>query len=160
MVGKYFDGTLPEGVDAGEAERLLAAALVTAVTDSDAAMTDLRFHDGMAAVRVFVEAVNGYVTEQEPWKVAKDEAQRDRLATILYSAAESLRAIAVLYAPVMPTTAQRIWELLGAEAELGPLEGQRLGDAGRWGVLPAGCTVTKGDALFPRLDPAGDPAQP
>jgi methionyl-tRNA synthetase len=160
MVGKYFDGVLPEGVDAGDAERALAAALVTAITEADAAMTDLRFHDGMAAVRAFVETVNGYVTEQEPWKVAKDETQRDRLATILYSAAESLRAIAVLYAPVMPTSAQRIWQLLGAEAELGPLERQRLADAGRWGVLPAGCTVTKGDSLFPRLDPAGDPAQP
>ena len=61
-------------------------------------MVDLRFHDGLAAVRAFVEAVNGYVTEQEPWKVAKDETQRDRLATILYAAADSLRAIAVLYA--------------------------------------------------------------
>ena len=47
-------------------------------------------------MRAFVEAVNGYVTEQEPWKVAKDDSQRDRLATILYAAADSLRALAVL----------------------------------------------------------------
>ena len=154
MVGKYFDGSLPAATADGDAERALASSLSTAVADADAAMTELRFHDGLAAVRTFVEAVNGYVTAQEPWKVAKDETQRDRLATILYAAADSLRAMAVLYAPVMPTTAQRIWDLLGAEAELGPLADQRVQDAGRWGVLPAGCTVTKGDSLFPRLEDA------
>jgi methionyl-tRNA synthetase len=152
MVGKYFDGTLPAPSDERDAEFELASALAGAVADADAAMTDLRFHDGLAAVRGFVETVNGYVTEQEPWKVAKDEGERDRLATILYAAADSLRALAVLYAPVMPTSAQRIWSLLGAEQALGPLADQRVQDAGRWAVLPAGCTLTKGDALFPRLE--------
>jgi methionyl-tRNA synthetase len=156
MVGKYFDGTLPAPTAEGDAERALAAVLATSATEADAAMLDLRFHDGLLAVRTFVEAVNGYVTEQQPWKVAKDDEQRERLATILYAAADSLRALAVLYAPVMPTTAQRIWDLLGAEPALGPLAGQRVQDAGRWGVLPAGCTVTKGAVLFPRLeDPDG-----
>lgn len=154
MVGKYFDATLPSPAAAGDAEAALASTLATAVAQADEAIVDLRFHDGLAQVRAFVEAVNRYVTEQEPWKVAKDESQRDRLATILYAAADSLRALAVLYAPVMPTTAQRIWELLGAEPALGPLTDQRVQDAGRWGVLPPGCTVTKGDALFPRLEDA------
>jgi len=154
MVGKYFDATLPVAASDGEAERVLAVSLEKAVKAADAAMVDLRFHDGLAEVRAFVEAVNGYVTEQEPWKVAKDDSQRDRLATILYAAADSLRALAVLYAPVMPTTAQRIWDLLGADAALGLLADQRVQDAGRLGVLPAGCTVTKGEALFPRLEDA------
>jgi methionyl-tRNA synthetase len=158
MVGKYFDGVLPEATDAGDAERALAAALVSAVEQSDTAMVDLRFHDGMAAIRAFVEAVNGYVTEQEPWKVAKDDSRRERLATILYAAAESLRAIAVLYAAVMPTTAQRIWDLLGAEPRLGPLSEQRMDEAARWGSLPAGSQVTKGDALFPRIEVATEDA--
>ncbi|MDH5279115.1 MAG: methionine--tRNA ligase, partial [Actinomycetota bacterium] len=74
------------------------------------------------------------------------------LATILYTAAESLRAVAVLYAPVMPTTAQRLWDLLGAEPALGPLAGQRVAETATWGRLPAGVTVTKGDSLFPRLE--------
>jgi len=152
MVGKYFDGRLPSAGSAGPAEQELAARLTTAATDADAAVGDLRFHDALAAVRSFVEAVNGYVTEQEPWQVAKDDARRERLATILYTAAESLRAVAVLYAPVMPTTAQRLWDLLGAEPALGPLAGQRVAETATWGRLPAGVTVTKGDSLFPRLE--------
>jgi methionyl-tRNA synthetase len=152
MVGKYFDGNVPEASDHGNAEQELADVLHRVVDEADAAMGDLRFHDGLAAIRSFVEAVNGYITEQEPWQVAKDDSRRDRLATILYAAAESLRALAVLYAPVMPTTAGRIWTLLGAQDALGPLADQRVQDAGRWGVLPPGCSVTKGDALFPRLE--------
>ena len=152
MVGKYFDGALPDAAAHGDAEQALADLLADCVVDADSAIDGLRFHDTLAAVRRFVEAVNGYITEQEPWKVAKDDTQRGRLATILYTAAESLRALAVLYAAVMPTTSRRIWELLGAEAGLGPLAEQRVQDAGRWGVLPAGSAVTKGDALFPRLE--------
>jgi methionyl-tRNA synthetase len=152
MVGKYFGGTLPAGAAAGAAEDGLAALLASVAGEADAAMGDLRFHDGLSAIRSLVEAVNGYVTDQEPWQVAKDESQRDRLATILYTAAESLRAIAVLYAPVMPTTAQRLWDLLGAEPGLGPLADQRVADAAAWGQLPTGSTVTKGTNLFPRLE--------
>jgi methionyl-tRNA synthetase len=152
MVGRYFDGTLPASGPAGAAEEALRARLATAVAEADAAVGDLRFHDALAAIRSFVEAVNGYVTEQEPWQVAKDEARRGQLATILYTAAESLRALAVLYAPVMPTAAQRLWDLLGAEPALGVLAGQRVAEAATWGQLPAGVTVTKGDPLFPRLE--------
>ncbi|MGB2840412.1 MAG: methionine--tRNA ligase [Actinomycetes bacterium] len=159
MVGKYFDGTLPPSVSEGDAERSLAQTLATTAAEADAAMGDLKFQEGLAALRTFVEAVNGYVTEQEPWKVAKDESQRERLATILYASAESLRALAVLYAPVMPTSSQQIWDLLGAEPVLGPLPEQRVQTAGHWGQLPAGCVVTKGESLFPRLKDA-DEASP
>ncbi len=86
--------------------------------------------------------------------MAKDESQRDRLATILYSSAEVLRAVAVLHNPTMPKTSEKLWHLLGAEAKLGPLADQRVQDAGTWGQLPAGSVLTKGDPLFPRLEEA------
>lgn len=100
-----------------------------------------------------MKQVNGYLTEQQPWKVAKDPSEEAaaRLATILYTAAESLRAVAVLLDPVMPETSGKLWESLGAEASLGALADQRIQDAGEWGRLPAGATVTKGAVLFPRL---------
>jgi len=53
---------------------------------------------------------------------------------------------------VMPTTAQRLWDLLGAEPALGPLSDQLVAETTTWGALPAGVTVTKGDSLFPRLE--------
>jgi methionyl-tRNA synthetase len=51
----------------------------------------------------------------------------------------------------MPKTSAALWESLGAPAALGALADQPLGDTGRWGQLPAGVTLTKGEALFPRL---------
>jgi methionyl-tRNA synthetase len=152
MVGRYFDGTLPQAGASGPAESALANALAATVETAEAAIDRLAIHEAIAAVADFVGAVNVYLTEQEPWKVAKDESDesRARLATILYTAAESLRAIAVLHAPVMPKTAAALWESLGAAA-IGPLAEQRVQDAGRWGQLPAGVTLTKGEALFPRL---------
>jgi methionyl-tRNA synthetase len=92
--------------------------------------------------------------EQEPWKVAKDESEagQARLATILYTAAEALRATAVLLNPLMPTAAQKLWDSLGAADELGSLASQTIGTVADWGRLPAGATVHKGDILFPRLE--------
>lgn len=155
MVGKYFGGALPEATAPAGAEKALSDALAATVAEADEKIGErLDFSGGIAAVFDFVKQVNGYLTEQAPWKIAKDpspEAQA-RLATILYTAAESLRAVAVLLNPVMPATSRKLWDSLGAEAHLGPLDGQRVQDAGTWGLLPPGVTVTKGEILFPRLE--------
>jgi methionyl-tRNA synthetase len=153
MIGKYFDGVLPDTGDAGPAEQLLSAQLADAVVTAEAAMDRLALSEALGAIEEFVSAVNGYVTEQAPWQVAKDGSDegRLRLSTILWTAAEALRAVAVLHAPTMPKTAAALWESLGAAEQLGPLERQDIRDAGRWGQLAAGATVTKPPSLFPRL---------
>jgi methionyl-tRNA synthetase len=154
MVGKYFDGVLPEATASGPAEQALADALTKAASTSDAAIQRVAIHEAVGAVADFVGAVNVYVTEQEPWKVAKDDSDegRARLATILYAAAESLRAVAVLHNAVLPKTSAALWSALGADEAIGPLADQRIADVATWGVLPAGARLTKGAALFPRLD--------
>ncbi|QIQ03729.1 methionine--tRNA ligase [Streptomyces liangshanensis] len=155
MVGRYFGGALPEATAAGDAERAVRDGLAGAVAAADRRIGDeLDFAGGIAAVFDFVRQVNGYLTEQEPWKVAKDtsEAGRARLATILYTAAEALRGIAVLLHPVMPDSSRKLWESLGAAESLGALADQRVRDAADWGRLAAGTTVTKGAPLFPRLE--------
>ncbi|MQA02987.1 MAG: methionine--tRNA ligase [Streptosporangiales bacterium] len=153
MVGKYFGGVLPKPTDHGPAEEALTAKLSAAVTTADQAIDRFALHEAVTATNEFVGAVNVYVTEQEPWKVAKSDTEesRARLATILYTAAESLRAIAVLHNPVLPKACAQLWELLGAEAHLGALADQRVQQAGDWGQLPEGAQITKGPALFPRL---------
>jgi methionyl-tRNA synthetase len=154
MVGRYFDGVLPEPGESSAAETALADALASAAAAADAAMDRLALHEALGAIEGFVARVNGYLTEQAPWTVAKDEGDeaRARLATILYAAAESLRAVAVLHAPAMPKTAAALWQSLGAVDAIGPLDGQDIRDAGRWGQLPAGARLTKGAPLFPRID--------
>lgn len=152
MVGKYFDGALPAATEVGPEEEKLQALLVATVERAEAAIDEFMIHKAVEATEQFVGAVNLYLAQQEPWKVAKDESARGRLATILVTAAEALRAVAVLHHPVMPGTAQALWSALGAEASLGSLASQQIADAGRWGQLPEGAVLTKGAALFPRLE--------
>src|SRR6185295_11826452 len=113
----------------GPAEKALADSLTATVDRAEAAIDRLAIHEAITAVSDFVSAVNGYLTEQEPWKVAKDDSAegRARLATILYTAAESLRAVAVLHSPVMPKASATLWASLGADA-IGPLAEQRVQD--------------------------------
>jgi methionyl-tRNA synthetase len=161
MIGKYFGGALPDAGPLTSAEEHVAAVAARAVVDAEAAIDRLALNEALAAIWTLVETANGYLTEQEPWKVAKDPAEVDaagasvsggRLATILVTAAEALRALAVLLAPVTPKAAEALWESLGAEPALGPLAAQQVADAGRFGQLPAGTVVTKGASLFPRIE--------
>ncbi|MDP4690089.1 MAG: methionine--tRNA ligase [Candidatus Nanopelagicales bacterium] len=152
MVQRYRGGLLPASGPGTEAEEHLRSLLITVAAEADAAMCALDFSGGITAVRRFIDAVNLYVTEQEPWVLAKDDAQSQRLDTVLYTVCEALRAIATLYHPVMPKAMSSLWEQLGAEPSLGPLVDQRIVQVGDWGQLRAGASVTKGAILFPRLE--------
>ncbi|MBI1377271.1 MAG: methionine--tRNA ligase [Frankiales bacterium] len=152
MVGRYFDGSLPAPGEYAEPELALQRHLEGTVAAADEAMLRLDFSTGIGAVKSFVDAVNLYVTEQEPWVLAKDPAHAGRLATVLYTVCECLRAVAVLHHAVMPLATESLWEQLGAREGLGALGEQLVTDAARWGQLPVGSTVTKGAALFPRLE--------
>jgi methionyl-tRNA synthetase len=152
MVNRYRDGVLPAATANGSAEQLIHAALASAATKADEAFVVLDFSTGIEAVKSFIDLVNGYVTEQEPWVLAKDPANAARLDTVLYTICESLRAIAVLYNPLMPKAMSELWEQLGAASSLGAIADQSVLTAGEWGQLPAGIQVTKGAILFPRLE--------
>jgi methionyl-tRNA synthetase len=156
MTERYFGGSLPAADAATTAEESVADAAAQAVALADERFLGLDFAGGLTAAGDLVAALNGYLTEQEPWKVAKametDPVARARVGTVLATSAEGLRVVAVLLNATMPATAEKLWAMLGAEPRLGSLAAQRIQDAGRWGQLPAGATVTKGDALFPRLE--------
>ena len=150
MIDKYYDGILPAPGPYSNADLAIQDLLSRAALDADAAMLRLDFSAAIGAIRGFVEAVNGYVTEQQPWVLAKDDGKRERLGTVLYTIAESLRALCVLYAPVMPQAAARLWQALGASEAIGQLSDQLVTRI-HWGQLPPGTPVTKPDQLFPRL---------
>jgi methionyl-tRNA synthetase len=152
MVNRYCEGKLPAAGVASAAETALSDHLTAVLAEAEAAMDRLDFSTAIVAVKGFVDAVNMYVTEQEPWVLAKDEANAERLHTVLYTICESLRAMAVLYFPLMPKTMTDLWDQLGAAATIGNIADQRIGDVARWGQLPAGAPVTKGAGLFPRLE--------
>ena len=157
MVGRYRDGVLPAAGPSGPAEEHVAATALRATEHADARVGELDFSGAIGAVWELVDALNGYITEQQPWQLAKSPEDRARLDTVLGTAAEGLRVLAVLLNPLMPKACAALWDSLGAQAALGALADQPLADAGRWGQLPAGVVVTKGAVLFPRLEDA-DPA--
>jgi len=151
MVGKYRGGVLPEPGPLGEKEQAVADRIAAAVPAADAAIEELDFATAIAEIRSVVELVNLYVTEVEPWGLAKDDANAERLDTVLYTMCEALRAVAVLYNSVMPKAMSSLWRQLGAHEAIGDLAAERVDNAARWGQLPPGTTITKGEALFPRL---------
>ena len=154
MIGKYFDGRLPAAGAPTEAEQAIADLVADAASRADDAIEAIAPHEAVAAVWEIVEALNGYLAEQQPWQVAKQDL--DRTGTILATAAEGLRALSVLLAPVMPRATAALWDSLGADDAIGPLADQRIADVGAWGQLPAGTPVTKGAVLFPRIEVEGD----
>jgi methionyl-tRNA synthetase len=149
MVARYRGGVLPAPGTYANADLALQELLAATAENADAAMGRLDFSAGIVAIKEFVDAVNVYVTEQQPWVLAKDDQQAARLDTVLYTICESLRGIAVLYHPVMPRATEIMWDNLGAA---GALAEQSVLQVGHWGQLAPGSAVTKGDALFPRLE--------
>jgi methionyl-tRNA synthetase len=154
MVGKYFDGVVPAPGEYTPADKAIIDVVKVAVVEADAAIEALAIHDAIASVWTIVDALNGYITEQEPWALAKDPANESRLATVLFTVTEGLRALAVLLSPVMPIATEKLWTALGVEGALGALLAQPVRSAGDWGQLPVGTTLAALEPLFPRIETA------
>lgn len=156
MVSRYFDGKVPAAGELTASDLAIKDVVAAACAEADAAMEQLAIHDAIASVWTIVDALNGYITEQEPWSLAKDPAHAERLATVLNTAVEGLRALAVLLSPVMPIATSKLWNALGVSASLGELSAQPLRNAGEWGQVPAGTQVGELEALFPRIETASE----
>jgi methionyl-tRNA synthetase len=148
MIEKYCESIIPE-VAVDEA---LASSLQEAVSTADSAITALDFQGGINAIMDFCKRVNGYVTEEAPWVLAKDPSKKEELDKVLYNTIEAVRALAVLLHPVMPATTTLLWESIGAQETMGAIGNQRIDDVATWGQLPPGSRITKGAVLFPRLE--------
>ncbi|MBR1673227.1 MAG: methionine--tRNA ligase [Fretibacterium sp.] len=116
----------------------------------DAAMERFAFDEALKEVWAFIGRANKYIDETMPWKLAKeqdDPASVAALDKVLMNLFEALRLAALLVAPVMPQTAQRMWAQLGLEGD--PL--RELYDSFHWG-MGSGTRVRKAEVLFPRID--------
>ena len=152
MNAKYFDAQVPEPGPETEPDEAIRALAASAAARADANIENLAIHDAIAAVWELVDELNGYITDQEPWALAKDPAHRERLGTVLYTATEGLRALAQLLSPVIPDACHKLWSALGAEETLGALLEQPLREAGSWARLAHGTSQHPLPALFPRIE--------
>lgn len=149
MVDKYFEGRAPEftsGVT--EFDSSLEEAGLAVVEKVEQAMENLQFSVALTAISQFVSRSNKYIDETQPWALARDEAKRNELASVMSHLIESLRISSILLQPFLTRAPRKIWEQLGIqEGELTAWD-----SAKQWGVIPAGNALQKGDPIFPRLD--------
>ena len=146
MVGKFADCKVPPPGVASGADTELAEATMRMVSEFRDQMHQFAFHRALQAIWEVVGRANRYIVENAPWDLAKDPANADRLASVLYHLLESLRLISLCLQPIMPATAAKMAAALGVDS---PAD---LPDHGTWGLLKTGTTITPCPALFPRLD--------
>jgi methionyl-tRNA synthetase len=140
MIDRYRDGTVPEA----RPPELLAGefkGVVDAVRD---ALDRVEITVALDEIWRRIKLLNRYVQDEQPWQLAKDEAQAERLDEVLYGLAEGLRVVSVLLHPFMPTSAGRLLEALG-RPELS------LEDA-RFGAVGGGASIGELGQLFPRVE--------
>jgi methionyl-tRNA synthetase len=168
MINRYFGGEVPHSEHAltQKEGRIRFELFGGSVTDGN--ITETATAGRVADYRVFfdtfhletavsyvwnlISAMNGYLVEHQPWKLAESggEDERSLLRLVLYTAADLLRTVAILLYPIVPESSRRLWNQLGCD---GMVEDQRL-DQLKWGELKPGTKVGKPEPIFPRLDKA------
>ena len=118
MTNKYFGGVVTDkGVAETEEEKAVDADLKAVTEDTpkrvDAKMDELRVADAITEIFVLFKRCNKYIDETMPWALAKDEAKKDRLETVLYNLIESIKSGAKLLESFMPETSEKILAQLG-----------------------------------------------
>lgn len=148
MIEKYNGGIVPEAKCPGEFDEDLKSIATGAANKVEEAINKLQFHDGLEEIWKVIRRTNKYIDETAPWVLAKDDANKERLNTVLYNLADSIRIISVLIKPFMESTTIKIWTQLGIDEG----QGTRWEDTFNFGKTPTGIKVRKGEVLFPRLD--------
>ena len=148
MTNKYFGGVLRNGRVEEAVDEDLKKTVMAVPERVESLMEGLHVADALTEIWTLFKRCNKYIDETMPWALARDESQKDRLATVLYNLAESISIGAALLAPFLPDTADKVRAQLG----LVPRDFDTLD---RFGLTPDGTRVAeKPEILFARLDPA------
>lgn len=149
MIDKYFNGIVQPYIEgATEYDKNLIETVRTSVAKVEEAMEKLEFSVALTLIWQLISRTNKYIDETQPWLLVKDEAKRPVLGSVLYCLAESLRIVSVLLQPFMTETPRKMWRQLGIEGE--SLTGWET--IYKFGTLPSGTQVVKGEVMFPRLE--------
>ena len=124
------------------------------MADLDKHINNYQFSEGLKDIWKFISRMNKYIDECEPWKLSKDENQKDRLSTVMYNLVDSLYKIAVVISPFMPETGQKMVDQLGLDKDVTKL---LLDDVREWKSYPVGNKLAKAVPLFPRIELEEEP---
>jgi methionyl-tRNA synthetase len=149
MIDKYFAGVIPNYAGhVGEFDESLLAVNRDTVTKYEEAMEKMEFSVALTAIWQLVSRTNKYIDETQPWTLAKDEARKAELASVMVHLAESLRRTAILLQPFLTRTPNGIFQQLGIQDEaLKTWESLET-----FGAIPSETKVEKAAPLFPRLE--------
>lgn len=145
MQNKYFDGIIQEPTDAQAIDDELKSFALDTVAKVEKCFETYRVADAVEAVLNLAKRSNKYIDETAPWALAKDEANKERLGTVLYNLLESIRYIAILLSPFMPETSEKIFSQINCDIK-------DYDSLSNFGALKAGTKVNKAEALFARID--------
>jgi methionyl-tRNA synthetase len=155
MIGRFNGGVIKATGDVEEIDKELAQLVQNTVSQYEKYMDVMDINAAIKVVWALISRTNKYIDETAPWALAKDEKKKLRLDTVLYSLAETLRIVAILITPFMPTTGPKIWAQLGLTSNF---EEVTLDDVKSWGNLPAGVVVGKPEPIFPRIEEVAEVA--
>jgi methionyl-tRNA synthetase len=144
MINQYRGGVIP-----GYAEPRVGA-IVGVIQRVPQLLEDFEFSKALEDIWQLIGWVDKYIVQMAPWKLARQPGSEKELDTTLYNAAESLRLITALVAPILPQSAPKIWSQLGMPE---PLESVRFANLA-WGGLQAGQKIGEVSGVFPRIDAA------
>ena len=147
MIEKYCGGAFPKG-SADLAVSLAPWRAPERIQQIRSLYEQYSFTRALEEIWRLITDVDLLISEQKPWTLAEDPAKRAQLDTVLWIAADTLRVVAVLAHPVIPTSTEKLWKALG---QGGAVEAQRL-DELQWGTLRAGTKIAKAETLFPRVE--------
>ena len=145
MSNKYFGGVVRDAGVVGDVDADLKAVVLEAVKKVDAKMNDLRVADAITEIFTLFKRCNKYIDETTPWTLAKDEANKDRLATVMYNLVESICIGASLLESFMPETSAAILKQIGGKK-------RTLEEMTQFGLYGEGKVTEKPEILFARLD--------
>ncbi|MFH2121940.1 MAG: methionine--tRNA ligase [Pseudomonadota bacterium] len=153
MLEKYTDSQVPAPGATEESDAILQETARQMLSSYHENMGRFQFHRALQGVWDLISHANKYIVVSEPWVLAKEPAQQQRLHTVLYNLVETLRLLALVLRPVMPETAQKMAAGLGLDGADPRIS--NFSQGAQWGLTSAGTRLQAIEPLFPRMDRPG-----
>ncbi|MGB9976636.1 methionine--tRNA ligase [Thermovenabulum sp.] len=147
MLEKYCEGRIPTFGEFTKEDKELIDMAKFLPQKIESLMDSFEFSEALKEIWQFIGRANKYIDETAPWVLAREEGKRERLNTVLYNLAESLRVISIHISPFMPNTPGKIRKQLGIPEDICTWEAAKV-----WGLLPPGAKIGQKEIIFPRIE--------
>ena len=149
MMKKYCDGVIPASALGGPEDAPLTEKAAEVIAEVRKLYNELAYNKILQKIWTLVDATNQYIDKTGPWNLAKTDEGKERLKTVMYNSAESLRVLGILLNPFMPDSMSFLMKQLGIQLSI---EDQGMASLENWGGLKPGNQTQKAKQLFPRIE--------